>query len=237
VAISAGLVDGAVPQPRGGGRPPDADPDLRIPSLRADAVLGLFDGFSPAPTVGGVLALDLVGSLSTVLLPDDGGFDGAASGGGVGLRLGVLRESFTLPGVTLSAARRWMGTVRIGDVETDGAEARTDVRVTSLRATAGKEFLAFGILGGVGWDRYGGDARITVAPDPQEGGPTARGAADFSRERILLFGGLSYTFLVARISLDGGYAGGSDPVAGRTGLAYDPEAGSVWVRLGARLTF
>src|SRR5690606_8272264 len=49
------------------------DIDFAVAALGADAAIGLFRGFSPAITVGGVLSLDLLASAGIVLLPGDEG--------------------------------------------------------------------------------------------------------------------------------------------------------------------
>jgi hypothetical protein len=75
-----------------------------LPGINLDASIGVFNGFSLAPTVGGFASVDLIASAGTVPVPEDDGFDsGRVSGWGLGARIGILRESFTAPGVSLSA--------------------------------------------------------------------------------------------------------------------------------------
>ena len=195
---------------------------------------GIFQGFSMAPTIGGILAVDALATFSYVTAPDRIGFEDPATGFGVGARIGILRESFTLPGVTLSLARRWMGTTSLSS--TDGDEAEVGVTASSVRLTVGKEFLAFGLLGGAGWDRYSGGASVEVRPSGPSGPVGEASTSSFQTDRMLLYGGVGYTFLVAQVALEGGWAEGAEASPGRAATGFDPEASSLFARLSFRLT-
>ncbi len=243
-AIRVGGVPGAVPDLQSrtpGGTLSGAQRDVFASVVQGTVSAGLFDGFSPLPTVGGLLSLDVEASAGRVFLPGNEGFDGGTTLLGLGLRLGVLRESFTLPGVTLSVRRRWAEKVSLGSPDDpQGTGAAVDVTTTSLRLTAGKDLLSLGLLGGVGYDRYDADGRIQAAHygSPSQGGD-AFGAADvngFTTHRTLAFAGVSYTFLVLQLSAEGGWARGFPSVAGREGAAYDPSDGRFFGSLAARLT-
>ena len=84
---------------------------------RATAVVGIFNGFSPVAGVGGVFAVDAVGTLRWVRVPNSPAGPGSALGWGGGLRVGILRESFALPGLTLSAVHERAGALRYGTDE------------------------------------------------------------------------------------------------------------------------
>lgn len=241
LALRAGGVPGSMPalleeSERG------EDRGVFAPVVQGVVTVGVFDGFSPLPTVGGVLSLDVQGSAGRVFLPGDEGFQEGSNVFGVGARVGLLRESFTLPGVTVSVARRWADEVRLGDpADPRQTGVAVDVGTTSVRATAGKDLLALGILAGVGWDRYDADGRVQVH---RPGGPAGEewivGATEvdgFRSQRALLFAGASYTFLVLQLSAEAGWARGFDAVEGRDGAAYDPEDGRFFGSLAARLTF
>ena len=109
--------------------------------------------------------------------------------------------------------------------------------VTSVRATAGKDLLAFGILGGGGWERYQGSGRLSVWTEPDGVFRSDPSADGFASDRTLVFGGLSYTLLVLQLSAEGGFASGWDAVAGRASDGYDPSSGSFFGSLAARLTY
>ena len=204
--------------------------NLAVVGLRGTVVAGVVDGFQPAPALGGVLSADLIASYSVLRLPGGSGFSGSSSGVGLGTRIGLLRESFTLPGISVSAVRRWHNDVQAGDVAAGNpGEVRMDLTVSSLRATVGKNWFVLGLMAGVGWDRYDADADVTV---PQPGGNTASVAGPVRSERSLYFAGGWFNFLISQISLEVGVAEGvTDPFTGRGG-GYDP-AGRDWFVSGA----
>jgi hypothetical protein len=191
---------------------------------------GLLDGFSPRPTVGGVLSLDVFAGAGALFLPGDAGFDGSAITWGGGVNVGLLRESFTLPGVTLSLAYRGIGELELGDRSGgDALEVSVDPSVTSLRGLIGKDLLALGVLAGVGWDRYASDA-LVVVPGP------ASASGDLDSGRLLLFGGVSVNLLLVQFSAEGGWAGGLDDLSGRPSSGYDPGDASLFLSVAGRLT-
>lgn len=201
-------------------------------SLGGSVTLGLFDGFRLAPTVGGFLSFDAFGQVAFVSLPEDAGFDGGTPVYTLGARVGILREGFTLPGVSISAARRFSGEVTLGTASSDPAAVVVDPSVTSVRATVGKDLFAMELLAGVGWDDYATDATWTVT-DGAAGFVT--GTAGLDATQRLLFAGASMTFnIVFTLSIEGGVAQGFDPVAGYGG-AFDPEAGRAFGSAAFRL--
>lgn len=213
------------------------DQRVMAPSLQAAATLGLLNGFSPAPTVGGVLSLDLVAGLSAAFLPDSRGFPSTATAWGYGARVGVLRESFTLPGITVSLTRNHAGTVDFVPLgETGSPRASVDVTTTSVRGVVGKEILAVGLLLGAGWDRYSSDGSVTPRPTLADPIPAPRPLGGFESDRTLFFAGISRTFLVMQVAGEVGWARGfgdpDPPLAG-----YDPGAGTLFGTLSLRLTF
>lgn len=236
VALSArlGMANGAYPTLSDEGLAPETS--SWVPTFQGAVAVGLFDGFRPAPTVGGLFAVDVMATLGIGLLPADDGFDRSVAGFGYGVRVGVIRESFTLPGVTLSAVRRHMG-----DVEWTGPSALGSRRielagptVTSLRASVGKDLLALGISGGIGWERVESDGRFSP-PTAPGGTPTLVAFEGFRTDRTLFFGGVTATFLVLQVHGEVGYAAGFEPVEGRPTDAFDPSAGSVFFSLSGRL--
>lgn len=213
---------------------PATDGTSWLPGVRATGALAVFDGFSTAPTMGGILSVDLLATASWIGTSADDGFDGDGRlGGGVGIRLGVFRESFTLPGVTLTATRRWMGTARIGTFgDENGQGAEFDNTVTSVRAVIGKELFAVGFLAGAGWERYGGDVVIQAsAPATPD---QLISTEDFHAERALVFGGLSWNFLVLQLSAEAGWAGGFSAIPDRGG-GFDPTRGTFFGAVAFRI--
>jgi len=201
-----------------------------VRTLQGEIALGVFDGFSLAPTMGGFLSLDLFGTVGLAAPPGDD-FDGSLTAWGYGVRVGILRESFTLPAITLSAARRHGSEVSYGAPLSGGVSVE-DLTVTSLRGTVGKEFLALGLFGGVGWDRTQADGALWTGAGDPPGGTALDG---LRAERVLLFGGLTRTWLVVQMTAEGGFATGFDErPEGSTG-AYDPTGGTIFGSLSFRL--
>lgn len=206
-------------------------------SLEGRAAVGVFQGFSPVPTVGGILSLDLVGTAGVTFLSSGFGFHGNPGSLGIGARVGLLRESFTLPGVSVSAVRHWIGRVRLGRLDQSDRGTRVDVepRITSIRAVAGKDLMAVGLIAGMGWDRYSGAARVRVGRSGAAGPADVR-VDDFHSDRVLYFGGLSVTYLVLQVSAEAGWTGGYFELPDRTGGLYDPSGGSFFGSVALRLT-
>jgi hypothetical protein len=210
------------------------DLDFFIPAITADASLGLFQGFSPAITVGGVLSLDLLASAGFVFLPGGKGFeDGAPFHWGAGLRLGILRESFTLPGVSLSAMYRRVGEVRFvspaSRFELDG------ISNLSIRGAIGKRIYGIGLTAGAGYDRYSSDVSFAVAPPASPVLPIRLDG--FDNDRFMLFANAAFTVLVITGSLELGWQQGGDVVPGALPAPdFDAEDGAFFASLALRLT-
>jgi len=196
-----------------------------VPSAQATVAFGLFDGFSLLPTVGGFLSFDVIGSGSFVFFSEGDGFDGRAEVYSLGARVGLLRESFTLPAVTVSASRRFASGLRLGDVGgSDLAQVTIDPGVTSLRATVGKDLFAFGVLAGVGWDDF--SSETTLRASNGVGGFTSH-TDTLEGSRWSAFGGLSKQIgVIAWISGEVGWSSAFAPVTGGGGSS--PDLGRVY---------
>jgi len=193
-----------------------------VPSAQATLAFGLFDGFSLLPTVGGFLSFDVMGSGSFLFFSEGDGFDGRVEVFSLGARVGILRESFTLPAVTVSASRRFAGALRFGDVAAgDLAQVVLDPAVTSLRATVGKDLFAFGVLAGAGWDDVSSQTRVRASDG---GGGFTDHTAKVSGSRWTGFGGLSKQIgVIAWVSGEVGWTSGFAPVT--TGGGASPDIG------------
>jgi hypothetical protein len=205
-------------------------------SLEGQLTVGVLEGWSPLPTVGGFLSLDLLAEVG-VVSPSSDGFEGAAHDLGYGARIGVFRESFTLPGVSAAFTRRHLGELTWGSEAGGSTRLAFTPTVTSVRATAAKDLLSFGVLGGWGWDRYGGQSSVSVQVIPPGGPLTADASSDeFHTDRQLIFGGLSYTLLVFQLSAEAGWASGFEgPIDASSG--YKPRKSSFFGSIAARLTY
>lgn len=187
-----------------------------------DGTIGLLAGWNPLPTVGGVASLDLLygASLVPLLATDELGGSGGWSWA-AGARVGVLRESFTLPGVSLSGMFRQVRDMRVGDDDLEDTDAyiEGDVNVLSLRAAASKSILLLNLTGGVGWDRISGDLGFGYDSGAGATHLTAEGAV---MERMTVFGEVSYTLMVLNFVLGAGWQQGPElDDAALTGDDYD----------------
>jgi hypothetical protein len=166
------------------------------PSLAATASVGLFSGLDIAPTVGGIGALDLLASASWLPLNviDSGEFQPSTAdfSYGGGLRVGLLRESFTMPGASISVMHHRLGTVAFGEVCSgpiastttgsgytleegecvpanpfalgpgDMGEFRFDLSSWNGRAVVSKHLLGLGLSAGIGYDHFSSDLTTAI---------------------------------------------------------------------------
>ena len=191
-------------------RGPEHTVQVTPAAFAVDASVGVLAGWSPLPTVGGVGSLDLLLSGTVVPLLDSNEYGG--SGGwswAAGARVGVLRESFTLPGVSVSGMYRQLRDIRLGDDElgTSDSYLRTDLSVLSARAAASKAILLFTVTGGVGWDRMTGDVELGYGTLT---GPVRLTAEDASMDRLTAFGELSFTLMVMNFVIGAGAQSAAD---------------------------
>jgi hypothetical protein len=219
------------------------DDRMTLVGARMVTTVGIFDGFSPVPTVGGVLGVDGVASLRYHRLPGDVGFDGNVWAWGGGVRVGLLRESFSLPGVTITTLHHRVGQVGFDRVvergtETETIEVRLRQNVTLVRAEVGKDLLALGITVGGGWDRYSGSGRMAVE---RTTGPFFDGSAGPERitsDRTYLFAGVNFTWVVVQATGEVGWAGAPSRRVELDGSGPSrPDAGSLQAAFTFRITY
>ena len=202
--------------------------------VNGSVAVGVLDGFSLMPTVGGLLSLDLLASGSLIFLGESDGFASNEGIFSVGGRLGIFRESFTLPGVTVSVMQSFGQSVD-WTAGVNASQIDTDISATSVRAIVGKDFFTLAVLAGFGWNWDRGEMRVQV-PDPTiPGGQGIGFVGDLTTRRPVYFGGISITRLVFQFSIEGGWAGGYEELAGYSG-AYDPGGVTPFVSVAGRLT-
>lgn len=148
------------------------DQVLAMPAV--DAAIGVFKGLPLGLTsVGGV---DLL--LSAAYLPEferSGVTVQTPEGGlklGYGARIGLLEESFLIPGVSFTYLRRDFPTVTLSASTTSGDLHVRDLSVetSSWRVVASKSLLTFGLAAGAGQDSYSSSAVVqaTVNTTPSD---------------------------------------------------------------------
>lgn len=188
-----------------------------------DGAVGILTGFSPMPTVGGVLSLDLIGRVGYVPLSGGDGFhDGGAFGWAVGARLGALRESFTLPGVSLTGTYGRIGRTAFGDPVSGGTHGFFDGAVSDLRLdlAATKRLGLVGLTAGVGWDRFASDLTAGFRDGP--GAPQVQVEGQAVHERWSAWGNASWTLLIFHASAEVGWQEAPLPAGLPSGVAVDP---------------
>lgn len=227
------------------------------PAVGANLSVGLTQGFSVAPMIGGFGAIDLLGSVSVLplsLLEED--FGDNAFSWGAGARVGLIRESFVTPGVSVSLMYRSLGDVSFGDVcegaetqvsgnqyacATDGdfGEIKFGLDNWSGRLAVSKRLLGLGLTAGVGYDRFETSAdfavRAPVAPAVEGVYRFDDVAVDNDRWSAFLDG--SFTILFGSIVAEVGWMQGSDPIVGFPEASdFDPKEGTWFGSVGARLS-
>ena len=199
-----------------GVRPDNPNQDFITTSLDFDAAVGIFSGFRLAPTIGGFGSLDAVLSIGTLRTSDDEGFKDDPGSWAIGARLGILRESFTAPGVSVTAMYRHIGDLSWtapNDDTTDPLVFQsyelTDNSAFSLRAVVGKRLFVLGAAAGIGYDKYkstiaGSYSCITCGP------AASFSIEDHKTDRTTIFGNVSWTLLILNVVAEGGWQSGGD---------------------------
>jgi hypothetical protein len=240
IAVSArvGLTAFSMPDIREGYTLPVEDEDVYVPALHLTGTVGVFDGLSFRPTVGGVLALDLTGGAHLLFPSKDAGFQEYLGGWSLGARVGLLRESFSLPGISLSVTRQWYGTAGVGDMNMgDAGEFSFDPDMTSFRGVVGKDILGIGMFAGVGQDRMRGAGTIGIRVSPT-GFETTTTVAELPSERAVFFAGGSMTFLIIQLSGEVGWSQAMNaPLPIEPGGTDYPSAKAYFGSLALRMTF
>jgi hypothetical protein len=179
-----------------------------VPMPQIDVSVGVFDGFRVGSTASGLGSVELLGSLGPMILPAGEGFENDATGVGLGARIGLVRESFSAPGISISGEYQWTGRIRYGNVaQGDDAQFGMDMEAASFRLGLSKSFVSLGLALTIGWDHYqsevdfgiaGSDGNL-VAVVPQDS------PASLSAGRWLAAVDVSYIVLFFNIALEAGW--------------------------------
>jgi hypothetical protein len=197
------------------------DIKFAAPSLDLDASVGIFSGLSVFPTVGGFGSVDFLASVGTVPLPEGKGFSESPMTWGLGARVGVIRESFTAPGISVSAMYRRLGDASYGDTtfqKRDAYFAVKNLSVWSYRAAISKRvpLVGLGATAGIGIDRSSSDVRIGINNAiPFLASDLFITAEDLKTTRKTAFVNASWTLLLLNIAGEAGWqeGGKADPNA------------------------
>jgi len=144
---------------------------LPIAFPAVDGAIGVYGGIPLGLTkIGGVDILANVAYVPTVstsaisIVPDKN------IQIGYGLRIGLLQEGLTSPGIAVSVIQRGLPTTTITSKSTSGSTGTDtlqikdlDLKTTSVRLTISKSLVLFGVAAGVGVDKYKASTAINVA--------------------------------------------------------------------------
>ena len=211
-----GMRIGRVPRITVAGRVTGVNADVRdddlFTSINLDAAVGVFSGLTLLPTIGGFGSLDAIASAGKVFLADRVSSEDPSSWA-LGLRLGLLRESFTAPGVSVTGMYRKIGDAEFSLAAPSGAVesyAMTDNSALSVRAVVGKRLFVLGATAGVGWDKYQSDIDVERSVSPLPGDTTGFAKDGHKSDRLTIFGNVSWTMLILNLVVEGGWQGGGD---------------------------
>lgn len=204
-------------------------------AINLDAAVGIFSGFTVAPTIGGVASVDLIGSAGKARLSSDDGFVDDPLSLAIGARLGLLRESFTVPGASVTAMYRDIGDLSVGDPSQSSTEGWFDLignSAVSVRGIVGKRLFVLGANLGLGYDKYSSELHLVVpaaATDLQ--------VSSFSTSRVTGFANITWTLLVLNVVAEGGWQRGGDAFTAPlpTGQTSRTEKSTYYASLAVRL--
>jgi hypothetical protein len=95
--------------------------------------------------------------------------------------------------------------------------------------------MALGIQAGLGWERMSADGSLGPAGPASSSGVTL--FDDLQADRILFFGGVTWTWLVTQLHAELGYASGFEATSAAGAGAFDPTAGSLLASVTFRILF
>lgn len=210
---------------------------MAMPQL--DLSVGVFDGLRIGKTLGGFGAVEVVGSLSTLILPDGEGFEEAATGLGLGARIGLLRESFTAPGLSVTGMYKRFGHVEYGRERSGETNFGLDMETASFRFGLSKSFVSFGLGLTLAYDSYWSDVDLAVAraglvglDAPVVVIPEAE-PLELQTERWSAFLDVSYIVLFFSVTAELGW---QEEAGLATSNGHDLEAGNLFTTIGVRLS-
>ena len=211
-----------------------AKTEFVLGTIQGNLIVGLFEGFQVKPTVGGLFSLDLMAQGHLLFFPKEMGLDSRMGAFSLGMRLGLVRETFTLPGIALSISRRFMGPLTL-DWESGHYSTGLVIEpsISSVRLTIGKSMSSLGLMAGAGLDSHHSEVKLTVLP---KGSGPAEFDAPLVFLRPVLFSGVSLSLLILQLSTELGWAFGPPMLEGHPLGPIDPSQGSGFLSLAARLS-
>jgi hypothetical protein len=232
IGVRGNVFNGDLPQVQNFPAPRNQNPQTSepLPSKKqvlglpvADAAVGIFKGIPLGLTnVGG---LDVLVSATYVPTFGDSTSDVSIKPQtsikwGYGARLGLLQESVVVPGVAITYLKRDVPTTNIvGNSSQVNIQIQDmDIKTTAWRAVVSKNFIVFGLAGGIGQDKYdmsttvGGTVKSQSVLGVQTGSQTIPNTVlqqDVTRTNMFL--DLSLNLPLFKIVAEGGQVTGASP--------------------------
>ena len=180
--------------------------DFLLPSAGVRAAVGITDGIAPGGAVGGLGALDLLGRAGVLAARDR--IEDATSVFGLGVRVGLLRETAVAPALSVSLSRAWTEEIAYG--ESDEVSFRGDVAVTSLRADLSKSLVFLAPYVGAGIDRTRIEADYAIPASLSTAGQTVAGSIEPASSHETFYAGVDLSLLLLTATVEAGvYDGGA----------------------------
>ncbi len=188
---------------------------LGLPSV--DAAIGLFAGI-PVPFVTKIGGVDLLVSAAYVPEYSNDDISITVPDGslkvGYGVRVGLLEESFLVPGVAVTYFKRDLPTANILGVSGDDSISVNNLALetTAWRVTASKSLFIFGLAVGAGQDKYTSGADLAVSVQDGAGPRVSGEPFAFAQEvtRTNYFADLSFNILLAKFVGEVGMVSGGE---------------------------
>jgi hypothetical protein len=172
------------------------------------------------------------------VVPGGAHLGAAALGLGFGARAAVVLSP-SLPALSLGVMRRSVPRVQYGDI-TDPLEEfqyAIDLRATNVRLAASRRFAGFALAGGVGYDRYTGDAAIAVREPELPVDLVGTVRIELEASRWMLFANPSLEAGPLQVTAELGYQLPRRQDLATNFESFDPSSGRLFGGLGVRVDF
>jgi hypothetical protein len=247
VGLRANLVDGALPQVdqysqsyTGAQRQTLAVKDNQpIPMPVVDAAFGVWNGIPLGVT--NALGLDVLVNISYLPQVSGNGLSLTTPNGslklGYGARVGILKESLTIPGVAFTYLKRDLPTVSLaGSAGTAGDTLNVyglNVGTTAWRLVASKSFFVFGLAAGFGQDKYSSSTIVQASVLGQRSSPIPM-SQDLTRSNM--FADLSINLPLLKLVGEVGQVSGGSVTTYNT-FTQDPAKSRLYGSVGLRFAW
>lgn len=182
---------------------------LPMPSI--DVAAGVFKGIPMGLTsVGGVDLIASIAYIKKVTTDEINVTPDKSTAVGYGLRVGILQEGLTVPGVGFSILQRKLPKTTLATTGTNAQMSVNgmEVKSTAWRLTVSKSLILVGLAAGVGQDKYSTDVASIAAT--QGGNTVTTPALKSEVTRTNYFADASMNLLVLKLVATGGMVSGGD---------------------------